>query len=134
MVQSRDYIDTGFLAIIAMTRGSPYLQALNKSEHNFRMCFAGATEVYKNIFLSSFVSELLYQVHKHGLIRFINLNLGACVSLRPTLLFGMFLLFPVHTWISIYHFLMSANMQRGCLLAYCMRKGKHLVEITLKSG
>lgn len=90
--------------------------------------------VYKNIFLSSFVSKLFYQVHKHGSIRFINLNLGTCVHLRPTLLFGMFLLFPDHTWISIYHFLMSANMQPAFFLSYYMRRGKHLVEIILKSG
>lgn len=30
MVQCRDYIDTGFLAAIAMTKGSPYLKHLAK--------------------------------------------------------------------------------------------------------
>lgn len=64
-----DYIDTGFLAVLAMTRGSPHLQALNKSKHNFRVCSSGYMGMYKNIFLSSFVSELLYQVHKHRMIQ-----------------------------------------------------------------
>lgn len=123
-----DYIDTGFLAVLAMTRGSPHLQALNKSKHNF---IWGCTKIF--FFLVLFLNYYTKFTNIEW-YRFINLNLGAYVCLRSRVLFGMFFLFPVHSWISIYHCRMSANMQPACLLSCRMRRGKHLVEIILKSG